>query len=106
MELCKDSKNKNPKKKRVARGGKRGVTSGRGTKGQGSRAGNRKRPAERDYLIRIPKRRGLKHPSLHEKPTALNVGDLERSPKDVFTKADLGNVKILGGGELTKKVTI
>ncbi len=46
-------------KKRVGRGGKRGTTSGRGTKGQHSRAGRRIRPAERDFIQRLPKLRGI-----------------------------------------------
>ena len=49
---------KNKKKKRVGRGGARGMKSGRGNKGQRSRAGRRIRPALRDELARIPKRRG------------------------------------------------
>ena len=35
---------------RVGRGGKRGKTSGRGTKGQNARAGHRKRPEMRDII--------------------------------------------------------
>ena len=46
------------KKMRVGRGGKRGKTSGRGTKGQSARAGNKKRPEMRDIIKRLPKRRG------------------------------------------------
>jgi len=46
-------------KKRIGRGGKRGTTSGRGTKGQHSRAGRRIRPAERDFIQRLPKLRGI-----------------------------------------------
>ena len=49
---------KNRKKKRIGRGGARGMKSGRGNKGQKSRAGRRIRPALRDELARIPKRRG------------------------------------------------
>ena len=49
---------KQRKKKRIARGGARGMKSGRGNKGQRSRAGRRIRPALRDELARIPKRRG------------------------------------------------
>lgn len=49
---------KNKKKKRVGRGGARGMKSGRGNKGQKSRAGRKIRPALRDELARIPKRRG------------------------------------------------
>ncbi len=43
---------------RVGRGGKRGKTSGRGTKGQDARGGHRKRPEMRDILKKLPKRRG------------------------------------------------
>lgn len=46
-------------KKRVGRGGKRGKTSGRGTKGQSARAGNKKRPEMRDIIKKLPKRRGF-----------------------------------------------
>ena len=46
------------KKKRIGRGGVRGRKSGRGDKGQRSRAGRKIRPAIRDELQRIPKRRG------------------------------------------------
>ncbi len=45
-------------KKRVGRGGKRGKTAGRGTKGQNARAGHRKRPEIRDMIKKLPKRRG------------------------------------------------
>lgn len=47
------------KKKRVGRGGKRGTYSGRGQKGQRSRAGAKIKPMERELILRIPKRRGL-----------------------------------------------
>src|SRR6202167_6222207 len=43
---------------RVGRGGKRGKTAGRGTKGQNSRAGRKKRPELRDIIKKLPKRRG------------------------------------------------
>lgn len=45
-------------KKRVGRGGKRGKTSGRGHKGQKSRAGGSPRPELRDTIKKIPKLRG------------------------------------------------
>ncbi|MES2134852.1 MAG: uL15m family ribosomal protein [Patescibacteria group bacterium] len=44
--------------RRVGRGGKRGKTSGRGSKGQKSRAGAKFRPEWRDIIKKIPKRRG------------------------------------------------
>ncbi|NCN53035.1 50S ribosomal protein L15 [Candidatus Wolfebacteria bacterium] len=106
MELFKDSKNKNKKLKRIARGGKRGVTSGRGQKGQSSRAGNRRRPAERDLLIRLPKLRGYKNNSIRERTRALTLTDLSKYKEEVLTPKELGNVKVVGTGELKKKVTL
>ncbi|MDO8481999.1 MAG: uL15 family ribosomal protein [bacterium] len=44
---------------RVGRGGKRGKTAGRGTKGQNARAGRKKRPELRDIIKKLPKRRGF-----------------------------------------------
>ena len=44
--------------KQVGRGGTRGKTSGRGTKGQNARAGHKKRPELRDFIKRVPKLRG------------------------------------------------
>ena len=52
------SKTKRKSKRQVGRGGKRGKTSGRGTKGQNARAGHKKRPELRDFIKRIPKLRG------------------------------------------------
>ena len=51
-------KTKNKKGKTVGRGGTRGKTSGRGTKGQNARAGRKKRPELRDFIKRVPKLRG------------------------------------------------
>lgn len=53
-------KPKTPRKKakQVGRGGTRGKTAGRGTKGQNARAGRKKRPELRDFIKRIPKLRG------------------------------------------------
>ncbi len=51
--------------KRVGRGGKRGTFSGRGTKGQHARAGHRIRPAERDFIQRLPKLRGVGNVALN-----------------------------------------
>lgn len=49
---------KNRKAKQVGRGGTRGKTSGRGTKGQNARSGRKKRPEMRDVIKRLPKLRG------------------------------------------------
>lgn len=99
------------KRKRIARGGKRGGYSGRGIKGQKSRAGAGIRPAIRDVMMRLPKQRGrAKHSfkSLSVKPAILNLADINKlfkegeivSPKTL----NLSKVKILGDGEITKKL--
>lgn len=51
-------KTPNTKGRQVGRGGTRGKTSGRGTKGQNARAGRKKRPELRDVIKRVPKLRG------------------------------------------------
>jgi large subunit ribosomal protein L15 len=45
-------------KKRIGRGGKRGTYSGKGMKGQKSRAGAKIRPEVRDLIKKTPKLRG------------------------------------------------
>lgn len=112
-------KHKDPK--RVGRGGKRGTYSGKGIKGQKARAGRRIRPALRDLLKKIPKRRGYRFHSLQVKPSVINVGDLENrfvagevvSPatlraKKLFVpkKGQPFGVKILGDGAITKALTV
>ncbi|MDP3963614.1 MAG: uL15m family ribosomal protein [bacterium] len=114
----------NKKKRRIGRGGKRGTTSGRGQKGQKSRSGHRIRPAIRDYLKQIPKRRGRhKHSFISPVTKALtvNVRDLDAhyaagdvvSPKSLAAKdlitafgKRMPHVKILGSGKLTKRLMI
>ncbi len=122
-------KAKHPSKKtpRVGRGGKRGKTSGRGTKGQKARAGHKIRPEIRDLIKKIPKLRG------HGKNRArgvhsgrrtvipVNLATLETmfAAGDLVTPAILVKkglvsaragrmplVKILGTGELTKNLAI
>ena len=61
---------KSKSKKRVGRGGKRGTYSGKGVKGQSSRAGHKIRPGTRDLIQQIPKLRG-----------ARNIGPKKRSKK-------------------------
>jgi ribosomal protein L15 len=51
-------KTPNKRSKQVGRGGTRGKTAGRGTKGQNARAGRKKRPELRDVIKRVPKLRG------------------------------------------------
>jgi len=112
---------------RVGRGGKRGKTSGRGTKGQKARAGRKMRPEMRDLIKKIPKRRGYgKNRSRTVRidrtiARAVNLAMLEAafSAGDTVTPAVLVKkgivslrggrvpaIKILGAGELTKKLSI
>jgi large subunit ribosomal protein L15 len=65
-------------KKIVGRGGTRGKTAGRGTKGQNARAGHKKRPELRDVIKKLPKLRGYKFNPINESPYAINLSDLER----------------------------
>ena len=105
--------------RRVGRGGKRGTTSGRGTKGMGARAGAKYRPPEREILKKIPKLRGYKFKSFQNKPSVINLHSLEKNFKtgdtvspETLLKAGLvrrmngkiPRVKILGSGELKKKL--
>lgn len=115
-------KTANKKPARVGRGGKRGKTAGRGTKGQNARAGRKKRPEIRDTIKRYPKLRGrgispLK--SIKGKAIAINLSTLDKffdngetvnaqsvGQKGIITskKGLSSRIKILGAGELTKKL--
>lgn len=110
--------------KRVGRGGGRGKTSGRGTKGQKARAGHSIRPDIREQLKKIPKLRGRGIQglvSIQNKPLVVNVAALNAAfaAGDTITPSVLVErglvrapkksspvVKILGDGELTKKLNI
>lgn len=103
---------KNKKKKLVGRGGTRGKTSGRGTKGQSARAGNKKRPEFRDMIKKLPKMRGYRFNSISDKPAVVNLSSLAVfakgetvSPQTLFEKklirrvsGKVPQVKILGTG--------
>ena len=121
MQLHNLKKNKaNRKAKQVGRGGTRGKTSGRGTKGQNARSGRKKRPEMRDIIKRIPKLRGRGRNFLktrHVKPTVLNMGTLNSHFKEGETvslkvllekglvtkfKGRTPKVKILAGGKTSK----
>ncbi len=110
---------KSRNKKRIGRGGKRGTYSGRGIKGQRSRAGHKIRPAERDLIQRLPKLRGLKNKSIKLKPAVVKFSDLENKiegnviNRDALLKVGLirksdKRVKILGSktGKIIKKFQI
>ncbi|MBI2033540.1 MAG: 50S ribosomal protein L15 [Candidatus Liptonbacteria bacterium] len=116
---------KSKRVKRIGRGGKRGTYSGRGQKGQKSRAGRRIRPAQRDLILRIPKKRGFQNKPKGPKPLTLNIKDLAKAVKILATgKVELtidreklksfgllpsryrGEVKILGDGEIQTPFTL
>lgn len=117
---------KTPQKKAklVGRGGKRGKTAGRGTKGQKARAGHRIRPEVRDVIKKLPKLRGRGkngNTSIEVKPRTVNLDTLERlfSAGETVTRQELAKrgavnvrkgvlpiVKILSDGEITKKLII
>lgn len=72
-------RHKNKKPAEVGRGGKRGKTSGRGTKGQRARAGRKLRPEMRDIIKKLPKMRGRGVNPLNvigEKPVVIKLSKL------------------------------
>jgi len=109
------------RKKRVGRGGKRGTTSGRGTKGQKARSGRRIRPQFRDILKKIPKKKGYRVHIFKQNSAVVNLKDLEKkfesgaevSPKTLHEKGlvsmvsgKITRVKILGAGSINKNFVI
>jgi len=108
-------------KKRVGRGGKRGTYSGRGMKGQKSRAGAGKEPIIRGVIKRYPKLKGYRFKTKNQDLLKINLAVLEQkfkdeefvSPKSLIEKGIIRKirgrtpkVKILAQGDLTKKLTI
>jgi len=111
------------KKKRVGRGGKKGTYSGRGMKGQKSRAGHKMAPVIRELIKKHHKLRGYKNKFNANSPKAviLNLSEIENafnhgetvSPSLLVKKGLIKKkggrmpaVKILGKGNITKKVII
>ncbi len=113
---------KRVKRQEVGRGGKRGKTSGRGGKGQTARAGNKRRPELRDLIKKLPKLRGrgknsFKSFQRRNVPVNLDVIEMAFQDGEKVTPAilaerkvidrvsgDLPLVKILGTGEISKKL--
>jgi large subunit ribosomal protein L15 len=112
------------KPQKVGRGGKRGKTSGRGTKGQKARSGHRMYPEIRDMIKKIPKLRGrgkninkafaLSNATVSLLVVENNYTAGERvTPQSLFDKGLIKKisgkfppVKILAKGEITKKITV
>lgn len=110
-------------RKRVGRGPASGTgkTSGRGMNGQKSRAGGGKgvgfEGGQTPLAMRLPKLPGFKNPRRIEY-TAVNVSTLEVKFEDGavvdgaslkaagITKSEFEPVKVLGNGEVSKKLTV
>ena len=118
-------KHKLKKKKRVGRGGKRGTYSGKGMKGQKSRAGRKLAPVIRELIKKHPKLRGYRFKSkiknLKSEIAILNLNTLEKKfslkekvnpvrllEKGVISKVKgkIPEVKILAKGKLAKALII
>ena len=118
---------KKEKPEPVGRGGRRGKTSGRGTKGQSARAGHKIRPQARDIIKKMPKLRGHGKNRARTVKTnriavsAVNLAALEAvykagetvSPATLLAKGLVRRakgrvpfVKILGAGPFTKALII
>lgn len=109
------------KKRRVGRGigSGMGKTAGRGTKGQRSRSkiNPRFEGGQTPIHRRLPVKKGFRNPN-HIEYAVLNVGVLEESledgaeltPEIARQRGLVGNMKdglkVLGHGELTKKLTV
>ncbi len=109
-------------RKRVGRGpgSGNGKTSGKGHKGQNARSGGGVRPGFEGGQLPLYRRlskRGFNNYNFRTVYATVNVGDLERFEEGtVITKEllietglvtkELDGIKILGNGELTKKLTV
>jgi large subunit ribosomal protein L15 len=72
-------KTKNKKHIQVGRGGKRGKTAGRGTKGQRARSGRKIRPEIRDAIKKLPKLRGYAFNTIKVKPLPVTISAIEKA---------------------------
>ncbi len=115
---------KNKKAKLVGRGGTRGKTAGRGTKGQKARAGHKIRPHIRDIIKKYPKLRGRGkniNKAFVLRPSVVNLSVLEKHfasgevvtpsvllSKGLVTRTNgvVPQVKILATGTLSKKLEV
>lgn len=110
-------KNRTRKGRGIAAG--KGKTAGRGTKGQGSRAGGTKGPyfegGQLPLVRRLPHIRGFKN--IYRQPfTVVNLDTLENfdanadvTPESLLAGGfikDINRVKVLGRGEITKALTV
>jgi large subunit ribosomal protein L15 len=114
-------KHKNKDKKRIGRGGKKGTTSGKGAKGQKSRAGRKMVPIIRELIKRYPKLKGYRSFRVEDTTAVINLGVLEThtidgeiiNPENLVkkglvnkVKGKIPEVKLLGTGTITKKIIV
>ena len=114
-------KHQNKAGKRIGRGGRRGTYSGKGVKGQNSRAGRKKMPMIREIIKRYPKLRGYRGGGIPKNLAIANVVALEKgfergeivNPENLIKKGIIRRiggkvpaVKILGAGEIKKPLVI
>jgi large subunit ribosomal protein L15 len=117
-------KTKNKKSVQVGRGGTRGKTSGRGTKGQNARSGRKKRPELRDIIKKLPKMRGRGkngNTTIQTKPVTVRLETIAAafdkggkvSPATLVAKGVLEmykgqkqRVKIVSDGDINVKLVI
>lgn len=116
------TKHKQPKRVGRGCGSGHGKTSGRGHKGQGSRRGSASKPGGfaggQMPLFRTIAKRGFNNRAFSDAVFAINISLLEDrfqagdevSPETLksrgIVKANYDVLKILGNGELTKKLTV
>ncbi len=92
--------NQSSKKRKVGRGGKRGTYSGRGIKGQKSRAGSKIKPQIREMILKFPKRRGVSFHSFKKKSLAIKLVDIVK----VFPEGGVINLNKLKKAGLIKRI--
>ena len=107
-------------KKRVGRGGKYSKTAGKGEKGQNARSGGGVRVGFEGGqlpLFRRLSKRGFNNARFRKVYAVVNVSDLNRFDENTVVTPELlletgligkrlDGVKILGNGELTKKLSV
>ena len=109
-------------RKRIGRGPGSGTgkTSGKGHKGQNARSGGGVRPGFEGGQLPLYRRlskRGFNNYNFRTVYATVNVGDLERFEEGTtvtkellievgLVKKELDGIKVLGNGELTKKLTV
>ncbi len=108
------------KRKRVGRGGKYSKTAGAGEKGQNARSGGGVRPGFEGGQLPLFRRlgkRGFNNTRFKTVYATVNVNDLNRFDENsVVTpellietgliRKELAGIKVLGNGELNKKLTV